>query len=114
MTLTRIAVFAFLTLVGGQMASHRHGETGSWQEAWAFGAKVSLGLAVIGWITIGTPSCEDSDGMHCYEQASDGYVPTFQQRNERFAGILGQTMAAGTLGLWLAKARKEWMHKRKG
>jgi len=109
----KILLFAFITYVGGSLAKTFYDETGSWNSAWAKGAKMSLGLAVLGWLLIGTPSCDDSDGIRCYEYADDGYVPTFQQRNERFANILGYTMAAGTLGLAVQARLKEYNDRKR-
>ena len=111
--LLRLVIFGVLTYVGGSIANDQHDTHGSWEGAWASGAKFSLCLAALAWILTGQPTCTDSDGMRCYEHANDGYEATFAQRNESFAGILAQTMTAGTLGLWLAKTRKDWSQKRK-
>jgi hypothetical protein len=113
MTPIQVVFFGVITAIGGSIANDQHDKHGSWSEAWAFGAKISLGLAALAWLTTGQPTCTDTDGMHCNEYADDGYVATFAQRNERFAGILAQTMSAGTFGLWLAKTRKDWLRKRK-
>ena len=117
MIFSRLIFFAFMAYCAGSMASQRYAETRSWLKTWLFGAGLSLTLALIGSIMLGTPSCDDLEqdnrGSICNQYADDGFDPTWQQRKESFIAVFGTTLATGTAAMWALMAKRQWDNRRK-
>ena len=113
---SRLIVLGFLAFIAGSLASQQYADTRSWSRTWLFGAKISLALAVFGWIMLGTPSCDDLEqdnrGSICNQYADDGFDPTWQQRKERFIAVFGTTLATGSAAMWALMAKRQWDNRR--
>lgn len=85
-----------------------------WHGIWCRGAAVSLALATLGALTLGSPSCEEQDNRGCISYANDGFDATTEDRVNGGFQILWKTVLGGTAGLLLLKREEEKKAKAEG
>ena len=79
----------------------------SWLDIWWRGAAVSLALATLGALTLGSPSCEEQTERGCITYADDGFEATTEDRVDSGLQVLWKTVLGGTAGLLLLKREEE-------
>ena len=111
-----LLTLAFCTFGGKAIAQtiKDSADVESWLDIWWRGAAVSLALATLGPLLLGSPSCEEQDNRGCITYADDGSDATFEDRIDRGLQVLWKTVLGGTAGLVLLKREEEEKAKAEG
>ena len=111
-----LLTLAVCTFVGKSVAKiiKDSDDVESWRDVWWRGAAVSVALATLGALTLGSPSCEEQDNRGCIAYADDGFEATTEDRVDHGFQILWKTVLGGTVGLLLLKREEEEEAKAEG